>query len=284
MAEALAQEWLSPGFGYMVRVSQRLVDRQTPYQHLEVLDTPQFGHVLRLDGALQCSERDEFFYHEPLVHVPALLHPDPHSALVLGGGDGGAAEELLKHPGMQSVQLVEIDADVIDVSRQWLAQVNQGVFDGADTRFRWTVEDGRDWLARHDWPFDLILLDLTDPGGASAPLYTDDFFALCARRLAPGGMLALHVASPWAQAERAAGTLAALRRSFGCVMPYLASVPVSGGAWLMAVAMRRFPGWPDGAALQARMSRMTGEPLRYVTPELLRQVFALPRYLEALTA
>ena len=189
----LAMEWLTPDYGYAIEYTAIVQSTLTPYQHLEVLDTPRFGKILRLDGAMQCSEYDEHFYHEPLVHVPALLHAAPRTALIVGGGDGGAAEELLKHPSIDHVELVDIDQDVIDASRQWLSSVNKGIFDKVSPRFSWHVADGQHFVRDITKQYDLILLDLTDAGGPSTSLYTSTFFASCAARLSDDGLLALHL-------------------------------------------------------------------------------------------
>src|SRR5690606_5898549 len=110
-------EELNDDAGFYLRVGKLLDSGASPYQQYEVWDTPQFGKLFRLDGYFMTSERDEFFYHENLIHVPAVTHPAPTSALVIGGGDGGSAEELFKHPTMQSVVLVELDAKVIEIAR-----------------------------------------------------------------------------------------------------------------------------------------------------------------------
>lgn len=276
-----AQEWLSDGFGYTVSYRRKLVDVQTDYQHLEVLETPAFGKVLRLDGAFQCSERDEFFYHEPLVHVPAMLHPRPRSALVVGGGDGGAAEELLKHPQIEHVALAEIDPEVVSVSRRFLRTVNHGLFEPGHangSRFAWRIGDGNRVMLEDAPRYDLILLDLTDPGGASSPLYEEPFYALCRARLEKGGILALHIAAPWAQQQRAAIILATLGRVFRHVTPYLATVPMSGGAWLMACCSDE-PMQLDTARAWERCNALRGAPLQYYTPRVHEASTALPAYL-----
>lgn len=282
IAPGLATEWLSDDFGYSIRVRSTLLERTTPYQRLEVLDTPQLGHVLRLDGALQCSEADEFFYHEPLVHVPAMLHPAPRSALVVGGGDGGAAEELLKHPGIEQVHLVEIDGEVIEASRRHLQSVHRGLFDGAGgRRFSWEVADGLDYLQRSQQHFDLLVLDLTDPGGVSSALYSEDFYRLCASRLAQGGWLSLHVAAPWLQPQRAATIVNRLRAAFPAVHPFLANVPLSGGPWLMACCSDRAV-QADPARIGQRCLDLRGPALRYYSAAVHAACMTLPPYLEDL--
>ncbi len=243
--------------------------------------------MLRLDGALQCSETDEFFYHEPLIHVPAMTHPAPRCALVIGGGDGGAAEELLKHPGIEEVVLVEIDEAVVAAACQHLASVHGGIFElpaAAQGRFEWSIADGLDFIRRTTRKFDLIVLDLTDPGGPSSPLYTREFYAACKERLAPRGILSLHVAAPWAQRHKAAHIVGELRAAFGHVVPFLASVPLSGGAWLMAYCSASRPSPPSTGRIGARCNHLSGPPLQYYSPAMHMACEALPAYLSRMLA
>ena len=231
-------ESLDGGFSYSILSNQLLCKNQSKYQSIEVHDTPSFGHLLRIDGSFMASEKDEFFYHENLVHVPACAHAMPQSALIIGGGDGGSAEELLKHNTIQSVKLVEIDQAVIDLSRSYLRGVNHGVMDikGGDPRLEVLVADGLEYMQNSLAMYDLIILDLTDPGGPSQPLYTADFYNHCAARLNQGGLLSLQVASPFAQPERVVTALTHLAQAFSVVRPYMVSIPLSGGQCMMASA------------------------------------------------
>lgn len=242
-AEPLGQSgWLSEslddGYSYSIRSSQLLSWRHSDYQSIEVHSTHSFGNLLRIDGSFMASEKDEFFYHENLVHVPACAHAMPQSALIIGGGDGGSAEELLKHNTIQSVKLVEIDKTVLDVSRTYLRGVNHGVMDvvGGDPRLEIFVTDGLEYMQNVAAMYDFIILDLTDPGGPSQPLYTPEFYKYCAARLQPGGLLSLHLASPFAQPERVVTALTHLAQAFSVVRPYMVSIPLSGGQWMMASA------------------------------------------------
>lgn len=231
-------ETLSEGYSYSIHSSQLLSWRHSNHQSIEVHSTRHFGNLLRIDGSFMASEKDEFFYHENLVHVPACAHALPHSALIIGGGDGGSAEELLKHNTIQSVRLVEIDQAVVDVSRSYLRGVNHGVMDvdGGDPRLEILVTDGLQYMQDSLDFYDLIILDLTDPGGPSQPLYTPGFYRHCAARLKAGGLLSLHIASPFAQPERVFTTLEHLTQAFSVVRPYMVSIPLSGGQWMMACA------------------------------------------------
>ena len=232
------KESLDSGFEYAIYSSQMLCQHQSKYQIIEVHDTPSFGRLLRINGSFMASERDEFFYHENLVHVPACTHIAPKSALIIGGGDGGSAEELLKHRTIENIKLVEIDRTVVDVSRTFLQGIHHGVineFDG-DPRLEVIIADGLQFIQNDTELYDLIVLDLTDPGGVSEPLYTAEFYRQCASRLQPGGLLSLHIASPFAHADRIVTTVGALKQAFKIVRPYMVSIPLSGGQWMMACA------------------------------------------------
>ena len=187
------------------------------------------------------SEKDEFFYHENLVHIAAVAHPQPERALVVGGGDGGSAEEILKHPSIKSVTLAEIDLAVVDISRKYLQAVHRGALD--DPRLTLRIEDGFAFVRNSTDAFDLIVLDLTDPGGPSKPLYTPEFYRACAARLSPMGALTLHIASPVAHPERIRATLANLRSAFAivCAVPHVGAAvrrPVDDGLLLAACSTR----------------------------------------------
>src|SRR5256884_3550906 len=135
-------EYLTEDCGFFVRSSREFERFQTPYQAVEVHDTRSFGKLFRLDGHLMTSEKDEFFYHENLVHVAAITHPAPETALIIGGGDGGSAEELLKYQTIKSVTLVEIDIAVPDIARKYFAEVHRGAL--TDPRL---AGDGQGWPA-----------------------------------------------------------------------------------------------------------------------------------------
>src|SRR5438046_5209794 len=232
LAPGAMTEYLTDDWGFFIR-SARLIEKfRSPFQDVEVHDSKPFGKLFRLDGYFMTSEKDEFFYHENLVHMAALSHPHPRRALIVGGGDGGSAEELLKHPSMQAVTLAEIDAAVVDISRKHLRSVHQGSLD--DPRVDLRIEDGFAYVRGSAQKFDLIVLDLTDPGGPSTPLYTIDFYRACAARLEPGGAMTLHIASPIAHPDRIHVGLSSLREAFPLVRPYLASIPLYGGLWMMA--------------------------------------------------
>src|SRR3954467_5375706 len=209
--------------------------RQTPFQLLEVYDTPELGRIFRLDGFNMTSERDEFFYHENLVHPAAIAHPSPRRALVIGGGDGGSSEELLKHSTLEVVHMAELDPEVIAVSKAQFARVHRGAFD--DPRMKVTVGDGLAYLRATDVRYDLVSMDLTDPVGPSMALYSPETFQLVKRAMSPESALTLHMGSPFSHPERVRQTLANLRQAFAKGTPHFFHLPPHG-------SIRGLPGPP----------------------------------------
>jgi len=278
MTEFLTDEW-----GFFVRSARQYERFTSPYQTVEVHDTVPFGKLFRLDGCFMTSEKDEFFYHENLVHIAAVAHPQPERALVVGGGDGGSAEEILKHPSIKSVTLAEIDLAVVDISRKYLQAVHRGALD--DPRLALRIEDGFAYVRNSADTFDLIVLDLTDPGGPSKPLYTPEFYRACAARLSPMGALTLHIASPVAHPERVRATLANLRSAFAIVCPYLTSVPLYGGLWMMACCSSLLdPRTMTPREIERRISQRNLQHLQFYNGDTHRAAFALPNFVRTLVS
>jgi spermidine synthase len=257
--------------------------RQTPFQLLEVWDTPELGRIFRLDGFNMTSERDEFFYHENLVHPAAIAHPAPRRALVIGGGDGGSSEELLKHATMELVHMAELDPEVIAVAKAQFARVHRGAF--GDPRLRVTVGDGLAYLRSTSVRYDLVAMDLTDPVGPSVGLYSPATFALAKAAMADGGALVLHLGSPFSHPERVRETLAKLRQVFRIVAPYFVHIPLYGSIWGFACASDSLdPRTLDPVEVERRIAARGVADLQYYNGEVHRAVFALPNYVRALVA
>jgi len=257
--------------------------RQTPFQLLEVWDTPELGRIFRLDGFNMTSERDEFFYHENLVHPAAVAHPAPRRALVIGGGDGGSSEELLKHATMELVHMAELDPDVIEVAKAQFGRVHRGAF--GDPRLKVTVGDGLAYLRTTDVRYDLVAMDLTDPVGPSVELYSPATFALAKRAMADGSALVLHVGSPFSHPQRVRQTLANLREVFRIVAPYFVHIPLYGSIWGFACASDSLdPRALEPAEVDRRLAARGVGDLQYYNGETHRAVFALPNYVRRLVA
>jgi len=178
------------------RVDSLIYSNQSDYQDIEIFHTPNFGLCLALDGLIQISEADEALYHEFLVHPASLLVSGATSAIILGGGDGCAARELLKYHSLKTLDMVEIDELVIDACREHFKTVNAGAMD--DPRLRIVVKDAVDYLKESDTQYDLIFADLTEPydlsgvaGDLSKDFFSPAFYEIVKRRMTPRGIVAL---------------------------------------------------------------------------------------------
>lgn len=279
--ENFAVEPLSPDFGFYLRTTALLAERHSPMQHIEIVQTPLFGRAMRIDGCFMTSEKDEFFYHEPMIHLPAITHGNPRQALIVGGGDGGAAYNLLRYPNMESVVLAELDGDVIEMARQWLPGIHRGAFD--DPRLQVHLGDGRAFTENCTNRFDQIVLDLTDPFGPSVALYTRDFYRACQRALKPGGVLSLHIQTPIYRGPIMARLLASLRDVFGIVRPYLQYVPLYGTLWAMAMASDTAdPLQLTAAEVDARLTQNSLTGLKLYSGGTHHAMLNLPPFVQAL--
>jgi spermidine synthase len=283
VAPGAMTEYLTDDWAFFIRSSRQFEKFRSPFQAVEVHDSATFGKLFRLDGHFMTSERDEFFYHENLVHVPAVTHPQPEHALIVGGGDGGSAEEILKHPSIKSVTLVEIDLAVVDIARKYLQKVHRGALD--DPRLALKIEDGFAFVRNSTEQYDLIVLDLTDAGGPSLELYTPEFYRACSARLTTMGAMALHVASPVAHPNRIRTTLANLRAAFPIVAPYLTSIPLYGGMWMMASCSSLLdPRGMTPLQVDRRIAQRGIGDLQHYNGDTHRAAFALPNFVRALVA
>jgi spermidine synthase len=257
--------------------------RQTPFQLLEVYDTPELGRIFRLDGFNMTSEKDEFFYHENLVHPAAMAHANPRRALVIGGGDGGSSEELLKHSTLEVVHMAELDPDVIEVSKRQFGAVHHDVF--SNPRLKVTVGDGLAYLRETQVRYDLVSMDLTDPVGPSMELYSPATFALARRAMAPGAALTAHIGSPFSHPQRVRETLANLRQVFRVVAPYFVHIPIYGSIWGFACASDTLdPREAIPEVIERTIAARGVKQLQYYNGEVHRAMFALPNYIRALVA
>ena len=274
-------EYLTDDWGFFVRSTREYERFRSPYQSVEVHESAPFGKLFRLDGHFMTSEKDEFFYHENLVHLAAVTHPAPERALIVGGGDGGSAEELLKHPTIRSVTLAEIDLAVVDLARKYFGSVHRGSLD--DPRLALRIGDGFAFVRDTDESYDLIVLDLTDPGGPSLELYTADFYRACAARLTPSGAMTLHIASPVAHPDRIRQTLVGLRAAFPVVVPYLVSIPLYGGMWMMACCSAGLdPRRMTAVEVERRIAQRGLGGLRYYNGDMHRAALALPNFVRSI--
>lgn len=265
----------SPDITAAFRVTRLVHAEQTPYQHLEIYESPVFGRMLVLDGAVQTTEREEFIYHEMLAHPALCAHPAPRRVLIIGGGDGGALEEALKHP-LERATLVEIDEAVVRTSREYLGSVAGRAFE--DPRAKLVIGDGIAYAGESADRVDVVLVDSTDPQGPAVGLFAPEFYGTIARRLSPGGLLAVQSGSAIYQRDLIRSVRGTMRPFFPVVRTYVATVvEYPGTLWSFTVGSLG----PDPAAVlpETITKRTEGFGLRYYSPIVHQAAFAPPPFL-----
>ena len=279
--EHTLMEPLSDSTGFYIKAGRQIGEWQTRYQKMAIYDTPQYGKIFRLDGFNMTSEKEEFVYHENLIHPALTAHAAPKKVLIIGGGDGGSSEEALKHPSVENVTMVEIDADVVAVAKEHFHAVHNGVFDNPKLTVR--IDDGMRFVRETQERFDLIALDLNDPVGPAAALYSLEFFQQLRTALAPGGALTLHLGSPVAQPQRVADMAQRLNSVFRIVRVYTMYIPLYGSLWSMAVCSDKLdPKAFTADEIDRRIEARKIGDLRYYNGETHEGVFALPNFVRDL--
>jgi spermidine synthase len=274
------EETLHPEFRQGLAMTEVLYRDRSDVQDLIIFANPRFGRVMCLDGVVQTTEGDEFVYHEMLAHVPILAHGAAKRVLIIGGGDGGMAREVLKHAGV-AVTMVEIDRAVVDFCAEHLPNHSAGAFD--NPRLNLVIADGARFVKETEERFDVIIVDSTDPIGPGAVLFTAEFYADCKRCLTEGGVVVTQNGVPFVQPEEITNSYRRLGESFADVHFYRAAVPTYQGGDMAF-------GWasdnPDlrrvqVETLEARYAD-SGIETHYVTAAVHAAAFALPKPVLAL--
>ncbi|WP_095590468.1 polyamine aminopropyltransferase [Actibacterium ureilyticum] len=274
------REKLHPDYAQALRIDEMLYDSETDHQRLKVFQNGTFGRVLTLDDVVQTTEGDNFIYHEMLTHVPILAHGAAKRVLIIGGGDGGMAREVLRHPTVEHITMVEIDAGVVAFSKEYLPTLSNGAFD--DPRLTLVINDGALYMRETTDRFDVIIVDSTDPIGPGEVLFTDTFYGHAKRALTPGGILVTQNGVPFMQGDELTNTMRAFQALFSDATCYMATIPTYAGGPMAF-------GWgTDGDARQTPLAELqsrfaaAGFETDYYTPAIHQGAFALPRYVERL--
>jgi spermidine synthase len=261
-------EQLHPYYQKSLRVKQVLVDEQTPFQHLLLLDTEFFGKTLVLDGIIQLTERDNAGYHEMITHVPMLAHGAPRRVLIVGGGDGGSLQQVLKHPSVEEAVVCELDRRVVEVSREAFSAFGDP---WADPRARLVVQDAFAFLESGTEKFDVIISDTTDPIGMAERLFSEEFYRLMLQALNPGGAIATQCEQMFFDASLIREIFTFVKGLVDHPAYYHALIPTYPGGGIGFMYVSNTP-WTAG------LSRSYPEGLNYLNPAVHRAAFALPEF------
>lgn len=262
--------------GMTFKVTDTLYHAQSDFQVVDIVETIPFGRMLLLDGRVMTTERDEFVYHEMIVHVPILSMPKAaERVLVIGGGDGGTVREVLRHPSVKEVVLCEIDGLVIDSCRQHLPTIAGQL---GDPRVNIQVRDGVAYMAEQpDERFDVILIDSTDPIGPGEGLFTREFYRNVRRVLSPQGVMACQSESPIAETEEMTRTLGKLADVFPSTHSYIGSIPTyPSGLWSWTLCSKE--GFGPFEHFNADRARELAQGCQYYNEDIHRAAFALPNF------
>jgi len=257
---------------YVYDVDKVLYKGKSPFQEIVVIENPFFGRMLILDGVVQLTERDEFFYHEMLVHVVMHAHPEPKSVVVVGGGDGGAVREVLRHETVERVFFVEIDEEVINVSKRYFPTVSSEL---EDSRVEIKCMDGAEFIKGRKEDIDVVIVDSTDIIGFAKSLFTVEFFRSVKESLRDDGMLVTLSESLHFHRDMVRGVQETMKLVFPVVDLYTAPIATYAGNWWTFSAASR--------SLGLREMRRPGiQGLRFYSDEIHQQAFLPPKLYEKL--
>ncbi|MCB0278076.1 MAG: polyamine aminopropyltransferase, partial [Calditrichaeota bacterium] len=261
-----------------LKIKDVLYTGKSEFQTLEVLDTVGFGKVLLLDGLIMLTERDEFVYHEMISHVPVNVHPNPQKILVIGAGDGGTITEVLKHPEVQELDLVEIDKLVSDVSRDHFPQFADAF---NDPRLTCHWQDGIKFVAKAEKQYDIIIIDSTDPIGPGEGLFTTKFYQNCFEILSNNGILVNQSESP----QYTPAIVKSIHKKLSAIFPvfamYQAFIPTyPSGHWMFSFASKNLDPIKD-----QKPNRWIEKKIKtkYYNPSVHAAAFALPNFVLNMT-
>jgi spermidine synthase len=263
-------EYQTPNLCLSLRITRILANKKTPYQHLLVADTEEYGRLMALDGAIMVTERDEFTYHEMLSHVALSSHPSPKNVLVVGGGDGGTAREAAKHSTVEEIVLVDIDQEVIDASREFFPSLSVGL---DHPKVTVKAMDALEYIREKREQFDVVLVDSTDPVDFAEGLFKESFYRNVYNSLKDDGFMVAQTESPFAEPKILSDAVSEMKKVFPLVKVFWGAMPTyPTGAWTYSIASKKH----DPAEIRSDIPCDT----RYYSEEIHRAAFVLPPFLE----
>lgn len=251
------------------RIKEVLFEGKSEFQHIMVLDSYSFGPMLVLDGIVQTTSIDGYIYNEMISHLPLCIHPDPKRILIIGGGDCGAAKEVCKYAGVESIDMVEIDKMVVEVCQRHLPEVSGRL---ADPRVRFIYDDGVNFTQNREDEYDVVIVDSSDPIGPAKSLFEKSFYQSIFKALKKDGLMVCQSQSPIFHADVMQQTYQRIGELFDNIKLYTAVVPTyPGGLWSFTIGSKYYID-PDPA-------RLSDKKTRYVNKGIIEQCFSLPQFM-----
>ena len=270
-------EFHTPDVKHSLRVNRHLYSHKSDYQQIDIYDTPEFGKVLTLDGNVMLTERDGFIYDEMMTHVPMAVHPHIQDVLVIGAGDGGVVRELARYDSIRSIDLVEMDEQVVEACRRYLPE-NACRLD--DRRVHIYFDNALRFIRRRKAQYDLIIVDSNDPFGPSEGYFTREFYGICYNALKDDGIMVNQQGSPFYRhdAEAMQRSHKRIVSTFPISRVYQAHIPTyAAGYWLFGFASKKYHPIDD---LDKEKWLSLNLKTRYYTVRLHTGAFFLPAFLE----
>lgn len=251
-----------------------LFEGQSEFQKVQVVDTKHHGRMLLNDGCVMLSERDEFIYHEMMAHIPLFLHPNPKRVLIIGGGDGGTAREVLRHKSVDMCDMVEIDSMVVEASKAHLPVTADGMKESP--RFRLFIEDGVKFVNRTSDKYDVVLVDSTDPVGPAQPLFGEGFYRDIYRILTEDGIVVSQAESPFYASEMQVKLAQIISSVFPiCRFLNFSNLTYPGGLWSFSFGSKKYHPTNDFHSDRRLQSKMK---TKYYNAEIHKSCFSLPEF------
>lgn len=267
----------TPNVKLSIKVNRQLYSGESKYQRIDVFESEEFGRFLTLDGYMMLTEKDEFIYHEMMVHVPMAVHPHPARILVIGAGDGGVIRELTRYQSVEQIDLVEIDEQVMEVCKEYLPQTYCAM---DDSRVHIHIQDGLKFIRKCEHEYDLIIVDSTDPFGPGEGLFTKEFFGNCYHALKEDGIMVNQHESPFYTEDSMAMQKIhkQIVKSFPVSRVYQAHIPTyPSGHWLFGFASKKYHPIKD---LNESAWKELELKTKYYNIGLHKGAFALPNYVQ----
>jgi spermidine synthase len=269
------EQWADQGSAISLKIKRKLHDEQSAFQRIEIFETETFGRLMTLDGLVMVTDRDNFIYHEMMAHPALYTHPGPRRVLIVGGGDCGTLREVLKHPGIERVEQVELDERVTRVAEQYFPALTAS---NHDPRAQLHFADGIRWVAHAAADsYDVIIVDSTDPVGPAAGLFAVDFYRHCLRALRSPGIMVGQSESPLFHADLIQRMQGALRHAGfdGAATLFFPQCTYPSGWWSATLGARGLP----ADTFRERDAVARAFTTRYYNAAVHRAALAVPEFL-----